>query len=242
MEFRANFMAQAAMGILWFSFILMIVVVIFRSTSSIAGWNEAGVLALSCVCYGVGSLYNSFCWSLVDFSSQVRLGSLDFILLKPVDPQFWASFRRFNLAQTGPLVATCVMLPVSLRMGGLHPSGLQWLGFAVTFVSAVITYYGFNLIIMTMAVWLVRVDNLSIVSDTMWQIGRNPMQIFPKSVQFFFLYLLPIAIFGSVPAEQLVFKFSASMTVLAAVWGVFMLYGSRLFWRYGLSQYSSASS
>lgn len=242
MEFRANFMAQAAMSLIWFFFLAMIIVVIFRSTSSVAGWNEGGVLALSCVSFAVGNVYSAFGWSLVDFPTNVRLGSLDFILLKPVDPQFWVTFRRFNLAQVGPIIAAAVLLPISLEMGHIHPSLLQWFGFFVTYAAAVVTYYGINVFVMTLAVWLVRVDNLTILSEVFWQFGRNPMQIFPSPIQFFFLYLLPIALFASVPTEQLVFGYDGNRVILSVVWAVVMMYASRKFWKFALTQYSSASS
>ncbi len=242
MEFRANFLAQGGMALVWFGFFALIIFVIFRSTSSLAGWNLGSVLVLSSVSYGVGALYFSFCYSLLSLPNEVRLGSLDFILLKPVDPQFWVSFRRVSFSQIGPVIASAILLPIALHVSHAHPCLIQWMAFLVMCVCAITIFYGFNLILMTMSIWFVRVDNLSVLSDVSWQFGRNPIDIFSKPVQMFFIYLLPLAMFATLPTKQLLFQFDPKLVVVGVVWAIAMATISRVFWLHALRSYSSASS
>lgn len=230
------------MALLWFVFFGIIIMVIFRSTHTVAGWNLGSFLVLSTVSYGLGSFYNAICYSLFMFPGEVRLGSLDFILLKPVDPQFWVSFRRINFSQFGPVLASLILLPIAVDIAKVHPNLIQWFGFVGMCLSAAIVYYGFNLFLMTFAIFFVRVDNLSVLSDVSWQFGRNPIDIFPKAAQFVFIYLVPLAMFATLPTKVLMFGFEPKLLAVGVAWAVAIVIISRLFWNFALKSYSSASS
>ncbi|MFX5374146.1 ABC-2 family transporter protein, partial [Acinetobacter baumannii] len=52
----------------------------------------------------------------------VRQGTLDFVLFKPVDSQFWLSLRRINLDQLGSLVVAVLLgIYALLRLEYLPP-------------------------------------------------------------------------------------------------------------------------
>jgi ABC-2 type transport system permease protein len=83
---------------------------------------------------------------------------------------------------------------------------------------------------MTLGIYFVRVDNLWVLGDTMMTIARNPVDIYGLVAQRFFLYVLPIALLGTVPARQLTRGATVHDLTLS------------LAWAFALRAYSSASS
>ncbi|MFN3961429.1 MAG: ABC-2 family transporter protein, partial [Fimbriimonadaceae bacterium] len=70
----------------------------------------------------------------------------------------------------------------------------------------------------------------------------NPVDIYGLVAQRFFLYVLPIALLGTVPARQLARGANLHDIALSLGWAAGLFMASRLFWRHALRSYSSASS
>lgn len=242
LEFRANFFAKVVQNLVWIGFFLLIILVIYRNTNSIAGWNRGDAFILAATCFLMNSLVSAFFMSLQDIPNQVRMGTLDFVITKPVDTQFWVSFRRFNFDQIGTLLAGIAMIVIGIVTSGLAPSATQWLGYLSLLIAATAIFYSFNLLLMTLGIWLVRVDNLWVLGETVMQVARYPVDIFGAGLQRLFVYGIPLAFLGTMPSSQLVKGFDPGMIALGGGWAVGLMLLSRWFWRFALKHYSSASS
>lgn len=242
LEFRANFFAKIAQNLVWIGFFLLIILVIYRNTNSIAGWNRGDAFILAATCFLMNSFVSAFFMSLQDIPNQVRLGTLDFVITKPVDTQFWVSMRRFNFDQIGTLIAGIAMIVIGTTTSGLSPGFLQWIGYLTLVIAATGIFYSFNLLLMTLGIWLVRVDNLWVLGETIMQVARYPVDIFGVGLQRLFVFGIPLAFLGTIPASQLVKGFDPGMIGLGLGWALAMIFLSRWFWRFALRHYSSASS
>ena len=242
LEFRANFIAKIFQNMLWVAWFLMVLLVIYRNTNNIAGWGRGEGFILGATTFLISAVFGLLFRSLLEVPEMIRLGTLDFVLTKPVDPQFWASTRRFNFDQLGSLIAGSVMLIYGLGQFGGSVSSAQWGGYAVLFFCAVAVFYSMNLIFMTMSVWFVRVDNLWVLSETALDVSRYPADIFGAAAQRVLVYYVPLAFLATVPARQIVRGLDLGMVALGLFWAIIALVGSRLFWLRSLRSYSSASS
>lgn len=242
LEFKANFFAKIALNCTWTFFFILILLVIFGQTSSLAGWNEGMVFVLGAAAFLMNAVCQAFFFSLSELPSLVRLGSLDFVLTKPVDAQFWVSTRRFNFDQLGTLIAGLGMLAFGLRMGSIHPSIEQILLFPIFLMSAVCIFYSVSLALYTVSFWLVRVDNLFVIADSMVNLAKNPMDIYGTAAKNFFLYILPVAFLGYIPALSLIQPPNYKMLFLSLGWAAASLVASRKFYFFAQTRYGSASS
>lgn len=242
LEFRANFFAKMIQNVMWIGFAVAIVLVVFANTRSIAGWSEPTVLVLTGTAAIMTSLSAGLFFSLMEIPQQVRQGTLDFVVTKPLDSQMWVSLRRVNFDQLGPLLFGVSLLVYGLHGAHAHPGPLQWLAWIALTLSALAMFYGLSLGLMTTAIWLVRVDNLWVLTDTAANVSRTPVDVYPASVQRLFLYFLPLAFLATVPAKVLVGGFDGRWFVLGIAWGAISLFVSRAFWRYATRHYASASS
>lgn len=227
---------------MWLFFFLMILFVIYRNTDQVAGWSRGDAFILAATVFMMNSVSSALFMSLNEIPEHVRKGTLDFVVTKPIDSQFWVSTRKFNFDQIGTFVAGLAMVVLGTLDGGLHPSAVQWLAYFALVGVATIVFYSLLLSLMTTGIWLVRVDNLWILGELVMQVSRYPVGIFPRAIQWTLTYVFPLAFIATIPARQLVVGLDLGMLGLGAVWAIVFLTLSRLFWRFALRHYTSASS
>ncbi len=242
LEFKANFFAKIAQNTMWIFFFVMILLVVFRNTDNVAGWTRGDAYILAASVFLMNAVSSAFFNSLNEIPQQVRTGTLDFVVTKPIDSQFWISSRKFNFDQIGTLLAGTVMVAVGVLLTHIHPSFLQWASYLVLLVSSLAIFYSFTLSLMTTGIWLVRVDNLFVLTESMVQVARYPMDIYGAGLQKLFTYAVPLGFLATIPARQLVRGFDAPMLGLGIVWGLVAVMLSRLFWKFAMRHYTSASS
>lgn len=242
LEFRANFLAKVAQNIVWTFFFLMILMVIYRNTDEVAGWGRGDALVLAATCFLMTALNSALFMSLHEIPEQVRMGTLDFVLTKPLDSQFWVSVRKFNFSQIGTLLAGTVFVIAGIVIAKSSPGVDQWLAYLWLLGCSITIYYSLNLFLMTLGIFWVRVDNLWVLGETVMEVARYPLEIYTLALQRFFIYAVPLAFLAFIPARQLVRGFDLTLTGLGTVWALAMFFGARAFWNYATQHYSSASS
>lgn len=242
LEFRANFLAKVGENLVWMTFFVMIVLVIYRNTDSVAGWSRGDSFVLVATCFFIEAVHSAFFMSLMELPEHVRKGTLDFVIVRPVDSQFWVSMRRFNFSQAGTLIAGLGMITVGVASLEHAPSATQWLAYGSLVVSGLVLFYSLNMAMMTLGIWLVRVDNLWVLSESAMQVSRFPLDIYSFTIRRVLTYALPIAFLATIPARQLVQGLDLRMVAVGATWAVCALIGARLFWTFALTRYQSASS
>ncbi|MBN8689482.1 MAG: ABC-2 family transporter protein [Armatimonadetes bacterium] len=242
LEFKANFWAKMLQGCVWLGFFLLIVVVIFSNANDIAGWKRGHAFVLAAVAFGMHSIFIAFFMSLIEIPEQVRKGTLDFVVTKPVDSQFWVSLRRFNFDQFGPIIASMILIGVGLRTEGVVPSIGQWAAFLILLISSITIFYAFNFLLMTLAIYWVRVDNLWVLGETVMSIARYPTEMYTAGIQRVLIFALPVAFLASMPARQIALGANWTMVGIGAAWAIVLFMASRLAWNRAMSSYSSASS
>lgn len=242
LEFKANLFAKIGGNFMWIFFFVMILFVVYSKTNSVAGWDRGDAFVLAATVFLMNACFNAFFFSLQEIPSQIRLGTMDFVVTKPMDTQFWVSTRKFNFDQIGTAVAGCIMIAVGIHVAGLHPGLSQWCAYSLLLAASMAIFYAFNLTLMTTAIWLVRVDNLWVLGESLVGVARYPVDIYESGLRRFVTFVVPLAFLATVPARQLVKGFDLAAVGEGLIWALVVLGLSRLFWRYAMTAYSSASS
>ena len=241
LEFRANFFAKILQNMVWMSFFVLILLIVYRNTNSVAGWGRGQSFILAATIFLMTSFGTAFFMSIMEIPQHVRQGTLDFIVTKPIDTQFWISSRKFNFDKAGTMFAGIVMLIIGVIQSNLAPSLVDWAAYVVLIGASLAIYYSVSLILMTTGIWLVRVDNLWVLTETLTDISRFPIDIYGPSIRQVLTFVVPMAFIATIPATQLVQGASGSMVALGLLWAAIFLPLSRLFWRFALRHYTRAS-
>ena len=245
-EFRANFWASVATNLGWLFSLVLFLKLIYANTASVAGWSE-GQMFLLIGTYSVlrGITDTLFYQNLSELPNQIRLGTMDFTLLRPVNSQFFISLRFVSLDNLGHLVGAVALLAYGLWRLPALPTSAHVAAYLLLLTCGVILFYALSLLTMTLCFWLVRLDNLFVALDTVFNVSRTPTTVFRAfgpGAQFFLTFVLPLAFLATVPAQALSGALAPGVLLLGPLLAGAFFLASVVFWRYATQVYSSASS
>jgi len=243
LQYRGNLAIQVFQSIGSLIIGLIVLSLVFGQTSNLAGWTQSELLAVMGVHILMGGVIRTAIQPNMErLMTDVRQGTLDFVLTKPEDAQVMISVREFRIWQAVDVVVGAIVLAIAvaqLQSGiGLGPG----LVFAGCLLLGAVMIYCFWLILTTAAFWIVRMDELHELFDGIYQSGRWPVTIYPGWLRISLTYLVPIAFAVTLPAEALTSRLTIETLALAAAFAVLLLVVTRWFWRLGLRNYSGASA
>jgi ABC-2 type transport system permease protein len=243
LEYRANFFVQIFQTILGLLVSLGGLSIIFDHTDNLGGWQPDELLALVGVYFLVGGLINLIIQpSMQKLMEDVRQGTLDFTLTKPEDSQFLVSIRQVQIWQFVDIVLGLVVIVIALvRLGAAIGIG-QAAGFGVALLCGATIVYSFWLILATCSFWFVKIDNILVIFQSMYEAGRWPVGIYPGWLRLMLTFLVPVAFAVTVPAEAVVGRLTPTALLGAVGLALLLLIGARVFWRIGVYHYSGASA
>jgi len=248
MAFRANFLIKLLVEALWLGILLVFYEIIFSYTRDVAGWNREHYLFFVGCHYALsGFVETFFLENCTGFAELVRSGNLDLYLLKPIDEQFLITTRHIDWS-TFPniLQGACVMGYALWAMDWSFDLG-RVLGFVVLFSCGAAMAYAFLLMLCSLSVWMVRNQSLLEMWWLFTTLMRYPREIFATTgwaspIGLFFTFVVPVLLIINVPASVMVKALEPGFIGLMLLATLLLLLVSRLFFRYALSAYRSASS
>ena len=222
---------------------LLVLSLLFRQGRGLGGWSWSQAL----VVLGVYTLLDGLSSALLRpnlsaIVSHVREGTLDFVLLKPIDSQFWLSTR--TLAPAGlPEIATGFGLSLwAAARAGARPSPATLLVAPLLLLAAALILYSIWFVLATTTIWFVKTWNATEVLRSALTAGRYPVSAYPSLLRSLLSTVLPVAFMTTVPAEALLGRVSGTSVVYALLAASLSLGISRAFWLFALRSYTSASS
>ena len=243
MEYRVKFLSNILLSLFWLFWAAVSVRVYFLHTEVIAGWSYLEllmVMGLFFLMNGVRQMV--FEENLGRLSEYVRLGTLDFILTKPVDSQFLVSLRYIGVFNWGdPLLGLGLVIYALVRLG-LTPSPAQVALFIVLVLAGLVLLYSFNLILQTTTIWLVNIQEADSLLQGLLETGRFPVNFFRGWIRIFLTAVFPIAFMTTFPVQALLGRLESWVALTAVGLAAAAFLGASLFWRFGLRYYVGASS
>ncbi len=168
LQYRANFVASVLGTLFWIGTALLTLALFFRHTERLGGWDYWEVVVLLGVFNALTGVIEAVLRpGIGQLAGDVRSGSLDLVLARPVDAQAFVSFRRLDLWRLTDVVLGLALAGYALARLGRVPSVLELAAFLVAFVAAGIVVYAIWVALMSLAFWFVSVENLSVLFDAL---------------------------------------------------------------------------
>ncbi|MGB8955060.1 MAG: ABC-2 family transporter protein [Tumebacillaceae bacterium] len=243
MEYRSNFFANVLNTLSGLLIALLTVQVFFQQTDEIGGWRFEQVLVLLGVFNALEGVVEMVLRPNIGRIVQhIRKGTLDLILTKPVDSQFYISFRHILF---WPI--TDVLLGLGLVWYGGHLMGLSLslsnlMWFLLMFLAALVTLYAIWMLLMTMSFWFVKVENLTFLFSSLFETARFPVHVYKGLLRIFLTYIFPVAVLTTFPAAAFTGRLQGQDALVSIIVAAVLATAARLFWKKALRHYSSASS
>ena len=245
MQFKVNFLLWIIVEALWFGLQLAFMTVLYGHTDQIAGWSRWEVVLLVGCNQFIQQLFHMlFVTNLSNLSELIRKGTLDLLLLQPVNTRFLISVKKFEIGNIANALMGLAVVFYALAQLGRTPSLAQWLGFVVVCVAGLSVHYSLMFLLACISFWTVRAQGIVWGYYNLFNIARLPAEAFPRGAyRAVFTWVLPMLLVSNVPAKLLAQRMAspwewAALLLMAAACFV----ASELFWRFSLRHYTSASA
>ena len=242
-QYRADFSLEGLMALFWLAWNLVPLLIVYRQRGDIAGWSyEQALVVIGWFTVLKSLLDSAITPSLMAVVEHIRKGTLDFVLMKPADAQFLVSTVRFEL---WPLLGAAGGLGlVAWSLARLHhvPS-LGQLGLAAALlIAAVLVLYSIWIVVVSAAFYVVRLDNLAYLFNSVFDAARWPSSVFRGIVHVIFTFVVPLAMMTTYPAEALLGRIEKRTAVFALLGAAAFATLARMVWTRAVAHYTSASS
>lgn len=226
---------------------LLAVWTIFDNTQTLKGWRWQHMLVLVGV-YRIiaGGIRISIVPNMRKLLDEIREGTFDFVLLRPVNAQFLVSIREFVIWRLTDVVLGAAAAAYGCYSLIGHVPIIQTLVFILMIAAGFAIVYSVWLMLATLCFWFIRIQNIEMVFWNVFEAGRYPIVIYNPWVRWVLTFIVPLAFITTFPAGSLLNDPTIGVPAKAPYYAVLiamtLLLISGWFWRFGLKRYSGASA
>ena len=244
-QYRWDFAIDGLISIFWTTTAVIPLFVVYggASTSGIPGWNlSEALVVIGWFILLQGVLEGAINPGLTAVVDHIRKGTLDFVLLKPADAQFLVSTSRFALWRVTSVLMGLVIFVIAFARLERWPSPAGIVQAGLLALLAIAVLYSLWILIVSLAFYVVKVDNLTYLFTSIFDAARWPATVFRGALHLVFTFVIPLALMTTYPAEALLGRL-AWATLGASLLGTVVLATiSRQVWLMSIRRYTSASS
>ena len=243
MQYRFDFFVEGALALMGLALTMVPLLVVYARRATVAGWSYPEAL----VVVGVFSVLKAvldggITPSLNQVVDGIRKGTLDFILLKPADAQFLVSTARFEPWRIVDLLGSVGIVVYAFHLLHRIPGPAQVAIGVVLFGIALLILYSIWILVVSLSLHVVKVDNLSYLFMSIFDAGRWPVYVFKGALRVLFTAVFPLAFMTTYPAQALLGSLTANHAAVAFAGGLLFAACARRIWKRSLRAYTSASS
>ena len=254
MEFKMNFVFEIFIDAVYYSALFFFFHVIFQFTDSLGDFNKNAVVIFLVTVYISDLLYVFFLGGNVfEVNNKVKSGDLDFILLKPINSQFFISFRYVN---THAIIQMIILLLFLIKLTYTYHENsflmVNYLFYIPSLVLGMFIFYSFEFMISSLVFWLRNFSYAGWLAGELIKYSRRPDSIYKRWFQKTLFSIFPMAMICSVPSRILLWGIKdinigveltgLQLFGLQAFITIICLWVTTLIWKAGLKRYESASS
>ncbi len=241
--YRVNFINSFISSLSWAVFSIISIVILTSKTKVVFGWSRDELIILTgAYSIVIGVFHAFFSRNFELFSDLVFFGKLDTVLTKPADDQFLLSFWRFSysslarvLLGIGFTLWMIIKNEIALTLMGI-------IGFFVLMIVGIVIIYAIWFTTITLTIWFPRLSNLVHLLFLVTGFARYPAEMYYGLKTYILFFLLPIILVVSTPTKALLNKTLQGEVLDLIAFAIMLFFCSRLFWKFALKHYTSASS
>ncbi|MEO6952871.1 MAG: ABC-2 family transporter protein [Polyangia bacterium] len=241
MQYRADFFFDLFYAFAELAWTIVPMLVVFGARPSISGWSlDEALLVTAWFTFLKGVLEGLVTPSLVSTIEQLRRGTFDFVLLKPVDAQLYGTIGKLQLPSVTDLVAAVMIAVIALHRLHHHPTASQLVVAALLTLCSLCILYALNVLALCVAFFVARIDNLAYLLAAVFDAARWPASVFRGGMRVFLTFVVPLGVMTTYPPLALLGRLSAKSVGVAVGVAMAALLISRLAWLRSIAAYRSA--
>ena len=243
LEYKTNIIIDLFTAILSLLGSVFLLSIFFQNGGDIGGWKFEQALIIQGIYTILNGITNTwFNPNLTEIVKHVREGTLDFVLLKPVDSQFFISLKKITPSGFLEIMLGLYLLIYCIKINQINFNLSSIFVCLLTIICSISILYSLWFFISTTTIWFVKTWNATEVLRSFLYIGRFPLNSFSFSLRIFFSIFIPIAFITSIPSEVFLGNIQHWKILLEVGISLIFIITSRKFWLFALRFYTSASS
>lgn len=242
-QFRANALTTVAIGLAQILVGLVPILLLFDYAEEVDGWTRAGAIVILGMYQVTAALIAMFVSrNMYEISEAITRGTLDVVLVRPVNAQFYLTTRWIRPEQFFALVAGFLIVVVGMIQGGSVPSPIALLQTVILLLAGLVLITCCWSCLAFTAFWSQSVNAMMMFFQDLLQVGRYPIGFFPWTVRALFTAFVPVAFLTTFPAASLTRGVSWWLVLVAVAFATLATIVTRRFWHFAVQRYAGASS
>jgi ABC-2 type transport system permease protein len=242
-HYRANFIALAWVAVVQTLMTILPMLLVYSYAGEVSGWSQAESLALVGlfqVAVAIHELVAS--GGAYRLSADIQHGDLDLILVRPVNAQFYVTFRYVSLPNLANVVIGALVFAIGISRANIAFSVAASAQSLVIFVCGLVLVSAVILGGNYIAFRATTVEGLSWMLQDVAAMGRYPITFYPLAVRAFLTGIMPVAFVTVLPIDALRGSLGWGTCALAVTFAALAVLLLRWWWGNSVRHYTSASS
>jgi ABC-2 type transport system permease protein len=241
LQYRANFAIQLVQSVVALTTNLVAIALVFAQVDDLNGWTMRQMMVFIGVYTLVGGVLRMVVRPTLEaLVNDVQKGTLDYVLLKPMDTQLMVSARSVHIWQAVDVIAGLIV--IGWAASGLGVGVLDIILFVIALLLGVVVIYCFLFCLASTSFWFVRVGEIAELFESIYQAGRWPLSVYPGWLRFGLTFVVPIGLAIALPADAVLSRLSGFAMLGQVVAAVVFVAFTRWFFRTALRRYTGASA
>ncbi|HEY3369088.1 MAG TPA: ABC-2 family transporter protein [Symbiobacteriaceae bacterium] len=247
MQYRLNFAANLVSMVLTYGGQFVSLYWITQRFQAIDGWRLEEIVLLYALAILAWGVCVSFFFSLHGFEDQVRNGTFDRALLRPMNPLLHVLGSQSPISGLGQFVFSILAFVFAFRAAGVSLTPLKLIYLVLTAMGGGMILGGAMVIVAAAAFWTTRTYAFywSIIYPSR-QLVNYPVSIYNRALQIVLTVGVPFAFINYYPAHVLLDRTNRlAYPVLAwstPLVGLLAITGAYMFWNWGTRYYTGTGS
>ncbi len=242
--FRVNSFGLVMATTLWSFLNISTIILTTRQITTVFGYTADELVAIGAVqVIFLGIFHMLFSKNIDNLPEIINKGKLDMMLLRPVDDQFSVSLICVRPIAFIRVMIGIVMLAYLVAVGRLVAPTLGGaLLFGILLMASEVLIYSVWYIVATSLIWFPTMSNIVELLYMVNVTSRYPYDFFREIAWWVALLTFPFSIALVVPLHALMGKGNLGEYVTLIIASALFFTVARVFWRYSLRHYTSASN
>lgn len=216
---------------------------LFDRFHQVDGFTFPQVLLCFSITLMAFSLCEGFFRGFDTFSTMVRSGEFDRVLLRPRNEIFLILAGKIELTKMGRLLQAVLVLCYAVPASGVAWNVSRGMVLVLMLAGGVCVFCGLFLLYAAICFFTIEgLEFMNIFTDGGREFGSYPMSVYGDGILRFFTFVVPIACFQYWPLLYLLGKTDSPLCMLSPLAGVLFLIPCWVLWRVGVRHYQSTGS
>lgn len=243
MQHKASFFLQIAGQLLTSMTTFVGVTFMFMRFHQVAGYTYPDVL----ICYSIVllqfSLSEMFARGFDAFSSLVRKGEFDRVLVRPRSMILQVLGARFEFTRIGRLLQAIIIFAYGVTASQVEWTALRILTLFSMLLGGTLLFSGLYLVYAAFCFFTLEgLEFMNIFTDGAKEYGKYPIDVYGEGMKKFTTFVVPYTLVQYYPLQLLIGRSDCWYHALYPLGTVVFLVASYAFWRFGVRHYTSTGS